>query len=144
MVIGILSITDESIAVAQSTIRAVRRIFFSTPPEISCARYSKTQADSIPHTRTNKDTKNKNTESSSFLRYFCGLSCGATRRSIDAAHKSATTDAGIWNRWCVKNSTITTHNTMRLFLSIRGLIIDFCSFILMSLSIYFGLILLSP
>ena len=95
MVIGILSTTDESIAVHQSTIRAVSSIFFSTPQEISSAKNCSTQADSNPHTNTKRDTKNKNTESSSFLRYFCGLSCGATSRRIEAAPKSATTEAGI-------------------------------------------------
>lgn len=70
IVIGILSTTDDSIAVLHNTISAVRRIFFSTQAEISSAKYSRTQAASSQPTSTKRETKKRNTESSSFLRYF--------------------------------------------------------------------------
>lgn len=70
IVIGILSMTDERIAVDHRIIIAVIIIFFSTPPAIISAKYVNTHACSRPPTRINNDAKNRNTESSIFLRYF--------------------------------------------------------------------------
>jgi len=74
IVMGILSMIDERIAVLQRTMRAVMRILFSIPPIARFARYSSTPAASSHPTIIKREEKNKKTESSSFLRYFCGLS----------------------------------------------------------------------
>jgi len=74
IVIGILSTKAERIAVLQRTIRAVSIMFSSIPDVTRFARYSSTHAASNPHTRTKRELKKRKTESSIFLRYFCGLS----------------------------------------------------------------------
>lgn len=70
IVMGILSIIAVRIAAPQRRTIAVATIFVSTQDSINVAIYERTQAASSPPTRINREVKNKNTDSSSFLRYF--------------------------------------------------------------------------
>ena len=94
MVMGILSRIEERIALPQRIISAVSIIFFSTPPAILSAKKLRTPAASRPQTSTKREIKKRKTESSIFLRYFCGLSCGATSKRRVEAHASATSAGG--------------------------------------------------
>ena len=96
IVIGILSTKDDSTADPQRIISAVITIFPDTPDTSSSAKNSSTPAASSQPTRIKSELKNKNTESSSFFIYFCGLSCGATMSKITPAQKSATSEVGMF------------------------------------------------
>ena len=70
IVMGILSMIAVRIAEHQRRIIAVVTIFVSTPDSMRVAIYQSTPAACKPHTSTKREVKKRNTESSSFLRYF--------------------------------------------------------------------------